>query len=75
MSPSGERVILSSLEGMMARINRGDLVMVGFYVLKGEPYDYWVATSRGGAYWVVTSAASGTSMMVHRDSLTKVEKK
>jgi hypothetical protein len=60
---------------MMARIKRGDLVMVGFDPTSGEPYDYWVATSRGGAYWVVTSAVSGTSMMVHRDNLTKVEKK
>ncbi len=59
----------------MARIKRGDLVMVGFDPLNGEAYDCWVATSRGGAYWVITSAVSGTSMMVHRDSLTKVEKK
>ena len=61
----------------MARISRGDLVMVGFDPLYDEPcdYDYWVATSRGGAYWVVTHATTGTSMMVHRDNLTKVEKK
>ena len=59
----------------MARIKCGDLVMVGFDSMSGETLDYWVATSRGGAYWVVTSAVSGTSMMVHRDSLTKVEKK
>jgi hypothetical protein len=60
---------------MMARIKRGDLVMVGFDSMSGETLDCWVATSRGGAYWVITSAVSGTSMMVHRDSLTKVEKK
>jgi hypothetical protein len=59
----------------MARINRGDLVTVGFYVLKGGPYDYWLATERGGAYWRITNAVDGTTMMVHRDSLTKVEKK
>lgn len=59
----------------MGRINRGDLVTVGFYVLKGEPYDYWLATDRAGAYWTITHAVGGTSMMVHRDSLKKVEKK
>ncbi len=59
----------------MGRINRGDLVTVGFYVLKGEPYDYWLATDRAGAYWTITHAVGGTTMMVHRDSLTKVEKK
>jgi hypothetical protein len=59
----------------MARINRGDLVTVGFYVLKGEPYDYWLATDRAGAYWTITHAAGGTTMMVHRDSLKKVETK
>lgn len=56
----------------MARINRGDLVTVGFYVLKGEPYDYWLATSRGGAYWVITHPTTAQTMMVHRDSLKKV---
>jgi hypothetical protein len=59
----------------VGRINRGDLVTVGFYVLKGEPYDYWLATDRAGAYWTITHAVGGTSMMVHRDSLKKVEKK
>jgi len=59
----------------MARIKRGDLVMVGFYVLKGEPYDYWLATDRAGAYWTITNAAKGYSIVVHRDNLTKVEKK
>ena len=59
----------------MARINRGDLVTVGFYVLKGGPEDYWLATERDGAYWRVTNAAGGTTTMVHRDSLKKVETK
>jgi hypothetical protein len=59
----------------MGRINRGDLVTVGFYVLKDNPSDYWLATERDGAYWRVTNAVGGTSMMVHRDSLKKVETK
>ena len=59
----------------MARINRGDLVTVSFYGLKDNPSDYWLATDRAGAYWTITHAAGGTTMMVHRDSLKKVETK
>jgi hypothetical protein len=56
----------------MARINRGDLVTVGFYVQKGGPEDYWLATERAGAYWTITHPTSAKTMMVHRDSLKKV---
>jgi hypothetical protein len=57
----------------MARINRGDLVTVGFYIPTGGPTDYWLATERDGAYWRITNAVWGTdTMIVHRDHLKKV---
>ena len=59
----------------MARIKRGDLVMVGFDPSHGEDYDYWLATDRGGAYWTITNPTRALTMVVHRDNLTKVEKK
>jgi len=56
----------------MARINRGDLVTVGFYVPTGGPTDYWLATNRNRAWWLITNAASAHTMIVHRDHLKKV---